>query len=76
MSGCDEVLEGRIKRQRMILAHKQVCEEKQAEAEQHVISALDEEAEPQEVSDHALRKRQCRLLHVVEALFQVISTSS
>ena len=59
----------------MRLAHKQVCEEKQAEVEQHAIPALNEEAEPQEVSDHALRKSQCRLLHVMAALFQVISTS-
>ena len=54
----------------MRLVHTQVCEEKQAEAEQHAIPALDEEAEPQEVSDHAVRKRQCRLLHVVAALFK------
>ena len=61
MSWCDKVLEGRIKRQHMRLAHKQVCEEKQPEAEQHAIPALDKEAEPQEVCDHALRKCQCRL---------------
>ena len=60
----------------MRLAHKQVCEEKQPEAEQHAIPALDKQAEPQEVCDHALRKCQCRLLHVIAALFQVISTSS
>ena len=50
----------------MRLVHKQTCEEKQAEAEQHAIPALDGEAEPQEVSDHALRKCQCRLLHVMQ----------
>ena len=59
----------------MRLAREQVCEEKLTEAEQHAIPALDGEAEPQEVSDHALGKCQCRLLHVMAALFQVISTS-